>query len=278
MPHISVILPTFNRKYFLKEAIESVLQQTYTDFELIIVDDGSNDGTREVVEQFLQNDKRITYVYQANRGVSAARNTGIKNSAGEFIAFIDSDDYWLKGKLETQIAFFDEHPDYSICQTEEVWIRNGRRVNPAKKHKKYAGYIFVQSLPLCIISPSAIMIRRAIFDSVGLFDEELPACEDYDMWLRITPRYPIGLISTPLIVKRGGHPDQLSSSIPHLDKYRIISIEKTLKSNILSPTNYEAAVKMLILKCEIYANGCKKHNKIEEANYYKKIQEKYSKT
>lgn len=235
MPKVSVIIPTYNRAAFLEEAIESVLSQDYKDFELIVVDDGSTDETRDIVGRHSES---VVYLYQDNKGVSCARNTGIRNSFGEYIAFLDSDDKWLPKKLYSQASFFSCNPYALICHTEEIWIRRGVRVNPMKKHKKYSGMIFEKVLPLCIISPSSVMMKRELlFDGIGFFDEGLPACEDYDLWLRIAARHPIYLIETPLIIKRGGHPDQLSQKFAGLDRFRIKALVNILESGVLSPEN-----------------------------------------
>jgi len=270
-PQVSVIIPTYNRAWVIKEAIDSVLTQDYTEFELIVVDDGSTDQTFDVLESY-RNDIKV--LSQKNKGVSAARNRGIAEASGNFIAFLDSDDLWLSQKLSVQIDFFNQTPDALICQTEEVWIRNGLRVNPKKRHKKPSGMIFKPSLRLCLVSPSAVMIRRHLLDRVGRFDETLPACEDYDLWLRISCRFPIYLIDTPLIIKRGGHDDQLSKGAG-LDKFRIKAIEKIIKSGLLSEDQHRAAVKTLKEKCDIYAAGCRKRGREEEALYYAKLADNY---
>ena len=263
-PLVSVIIPTFNREACLGRAVDSVLGQTFIDFELIVVDDGSTDDTTGLLDTY---GDRLTRIRQDNRGVSAARNAGIRICRGSLIAFLDSDDVWRPGKLERQVAFFHAHPRAVACQTEEIWIRNGKRVNPKKRHRKFSGMIFEKTLPLCLVSPSAVMIRRSLFDEVGLFDETLPACEDYDLWLRITWKYPVHLIDTPLIVKHGGHPDQLSS-MPELDKYRIRSIKKILERACLSENQRTAALAILAEKCKVYAGGCLKRGKLNEARYY----------
>ena len=271
-PLVTVIIPTYNRGWILKEAIESVLSQDFGDFELIVVDDGSTDNTMEILDGY---DRDITVLRQENHGVSAARNAGIAFASGQFIAFLDSDDMWLPGKLASQIDFFNSNPDALICQTQELWVRNGKRVNPKRRHKKFSGMIFKQSLPLCIVSPSAVMLKKSLLDKTGLFDESLPACEDYDLWLRIGCKYPVFLIDTPLIIKRGGHDDQLSKT-PGLDKYRIKALGNIIKSGILSKDQYNDAVKMLERKCEIYAQGCLKRGRSDESRYYFDFAQRYT--
>lgn len=272
-PLISVIIPTYNRGWILRDAIESVLNQDYKHFELIVVDDGSTDNTSAILSEY---GNSILRIHQENRGVSAARNAGIYLAKGELIAFLDSDDIWLPKKLSVQATFFYSVPDAMICQTEEIWIRHGIRVNPKKKHQKLSGRIFEASLQRCLISPSAVMVRRKLFDDIGLFDERFPACEDYDLWLRVTSKYPVHLIKTPLIVKRGGHADQLSKE-PGLDRYRIQSIHNILQSNNhLSDNERNRAIQILIEKCHIYIDGCLKRGKIDEAQFYMTLLKKYS--
>jgi glycosyltransferase involved in cell wall biosynthesis len=273
MPKVSVIIPTYNRAYFLKEAIESVLKQTYPHFELLIIDDGSEDETATVVSRY--QDKRIRYLFIPHQGVSKARNVGIKEARAKLIAFLDSDDLWLPKKLELQVKFFQNRPDALICQTEEIWIRYGRRVNPKKYHKKPSGMIFKESLRRCLISPSAVMMRRELFERVGLFDESMPACEDYDLWLRVTARYPVYLLPEPLVIKRGGHSDQLSRTIPALDKWRIKAIVKILNSGILTPVQYFLALEELVYKTHIYGQGCLKRQKYTEALFYLTLPENF---
>lgn len=268
---VSVIIPTYNRGWTIGEAVDSVLAQDYRDFELIVVDDGSTDNTPEVLDAYRGT---IKVFRQENKGVSAARNRGIAEASGRFIAFLDSDDLWLPQKLSRQVEFFNTTPDALICQTEEVWIRSGVRVNPKKRHQKPSGMIFEPSLALCLVSPSAVMIRRSLLEIVGNFDETLPACEDYDLWLRISCRFPVYRIDTPLIIKRGGHEDQLSASFG-LDRFRIKAIKKSVESGFLSKRQYAAAVKTLKEKCNIYAAGCRKRGRIDEAIYYAKIMETY---
>ena len=271
MAPVSVVIPTYNRAWVLEEAIQSVLGQTYRDFELIVVDDGSTDSTEDILARY----PGIIVVRQENKGVSAARNAGVRISSGRYLAFLDSDDLWLPEKLEKQVKFFQENPSTLICQTEEIWIRKGVRVNPGKRHLKASGMIFERSLELCLVSPSAVMMSRKLFDETGGFDENLPACEDYDLWLRITHKHPVHLIKEALVIKRGGHEDQLSRS-PGLDRYRIISLVKIIESGVLTKDQHESAVRTLRKKCQIYASGCEKRGRIEEATFFYGLADKYT--
>ena len=251
---VSVIIPTYNRAGFVREALASVLAQDYARQEVIVVDDGSADHTDEVVQSF---GTAVQYIQQAHAGVSAARNRGVAASAGALIAFLDSDDLWQPGKVTAQVALFQQQPQVQACYTDEIWIRHGVRVNPRLIHQKHAGWMFLPSLPRCIISPSSIMLRRALWECLGGFDESLPACEDYDLWLRLTVREPVAFIPKPLIVKRGGHADQLSRSVPVLDQYRIVALEKLLHA-ALTTAQRQAVLEQLVTKCRIVAHGARK--------------------
>ncbi len=273
-PNISVIIPTYNRKDFLLTTVESVINQTFHDFELLIIDDGSTDNTRDFISQY--NDSRIRYYYlKKNKGPSFARNFGIKKSRADFIAFLDSDDRWKKDKLKIQYNAMISNSRFLLSHTEEIWYKNGKILNPKKIHKKRGGDIFEQSLKLCSISMSTVMAHKDIFNKVGLFDENLIVCEDYDMWLRVTSRYSILLISDYLTLKEGGHTDQLSHRFIGMDKFRIYSIQKLIENEKLSKDKLHLAIKELIHKSTIYGNGCIKHNKKEEGEYYLQLAEQY---
>ncbi len=263
---ISVIIPTYNRCELLQRAVLSVLKQTRPADEIIIIDDGSTDGTAELIpKKFPQ----ILYSRQENKGVSAARNAGIESASGEWIAFLDSDDTWLPRKLEYQQKSLVENPEFLICHTNEIWIRHGKRVNPLKKHQKSGGYIFEKCLPLCVISPSAVILHRSVFKRFGKFDTGLPVCEDYDLWLRICAFLPVLYLEKPLITKYGGHADQLSRSTWGLDRFRIQALEKIIADPDLSPAYKHAAVKMVIDKLKIYLQGAEKRGKSEEVERVK---------
>lgn len=266
MPKVSVIIPTFNRARKVERAVISVLNQGFRDFEIIVVDDSSTDHTEQTLAKYRSSIKCIRQ--PVNRGVSAARNIGIHSSKSPWIAFLDSDDYWLRGKLNAQMEFIRRNPGTVACQTEEIWIRSGTRVNPKRKHKKPSGDIFKQSLKLCLVSPSSVILERPVLEEVGFFDETLPAVEDYDLWLRVSCRYPIYLIDEELVVKEGGHEDQLSRRFSGLDRLRIRAIVKLIKSGILSSSQMGAAMEELSVKCRIYGSGCVKRGKTEEGYFY----------
>ena len=269
MPKITAILPTWNRAEWLEKPIQSVLDQTFGDFELVVVDDASMDSTAEIIERY--SGKIRTIVFSENRGVSAARNAAIKNSDSEWIAFLDSDDFWHPDKLQKQIAQTKMRPACPLHFTDEIWIRNGVRVNPKKKHQKKEGWIFQPSLALCLMAPSTVILRRELFEVHGLFDENLPVCEDYDLWLRLTAQHPVALLNEKLMTRHGGHADQLSRSDWGIDRYRVQSIQKILNTESLRPEDRTAAIRMLIEKCGILAKGFRKRGNLKEVEKYEKI-------
>ena len=270
---ISVVIPTFNRCGPLASALRSVEQQSRSADEVIVVDDGSQDETRAMLaEQFPQ----VCYLHQQNRGVSSARNLGITSARSEWIALLDSDDKWLPEKLANQLRLLDRLPDLLICHTEEIWVRNGRRVNPMRKHRKYGGAIFRHPLPLCVMSPSSVLIHRSLFERVGLFDESLPACEDYDLWLRICASHPVAFVDTPQIIKYGGHQDQLSRRFWGMDRFRLIALQKIIHSGSLDAEDRAAAKQMLVKKALILAKGAQKRGKYPEAEDYRKLASNYA--
>ena len=259
---VSVVIPTLNRRQRISRAIDSVRRQSRPADEILVVDDGSTDDTaRFIAETYPE----VPVLRQANRGVSAARNAGIHESKGELIAFLDSDDEWLPRKLERQLQAMEASPGALLCHTNEIWIRNGRRVNPMKKHQKFGGRIFEKALPLCVISPSSVLVDRRLFDEVGLFDESLPACEDYDLWLRVCARFPVLFVDDALIVKHGGHEDQLSRRHWGMDRFRIQALRKILAEPDLPDDYRRAAEAMLARKVEIFSRGARKREQSLES-------------
>ena len=263
---ISVVIPTFNRISLVARAIDSVLKQSLNPYEIIVVDDGSEDGTSEMIQNKYNS---IKLIRQQNNGVSAARNKGIAHAKGDWIGLLDSDDEWTEKKLEHQADRLIKTPEYDFCHTNEIWIRNGVRVNQRKKHEKYGGYIFDKCLDICRISPSSVLFRKNILDHVGWFDNQLPVCEDYDLWLRITSEYRILFIDDPLIIKYGGHDDQLSHGVEGIEFFRIKSLENLLERSELSTDNRILSIQMIIKKYNIYLNGLVKRKKQGEADQIK---------
>jgi glycosyltransferase involved in cell wall biosynthesis len=267
-PPVSVIIPTFNRVAMVTEAVASVLNQTYPNLEILVVDDGSTDGTAAALAAF--GDRLRLLPQPRRRGVSAARNIGIAAARGDWLALLDSDDLWLPEKLARQMGYLADRPELLLCQTEETWLRRGVRVNKPLGHRLPAGNIFLPSLTRCLVSPSAVVLHRRLIERHGGFDESLPAAEDYDLWLRLSWRYEVGLLPEPLIVKRGGHDDQLSRQWG-LDRWRIQALLKILSEPGLPAVYARAARQVLARKCAIYAQGCAKRGKIAEARHYRKL-------
>lgn len=246
---------------FLERAVQSVLHQTLLCSEIIIVDDGSTDDTRELLDTLMSfSPKLIRICRQPNKGPAAARNIGIRAAKFPYIAFLDSDDHWRKRKLEKQYQHFTDHPRCRVSHTREIWLRSGRHLNQKKKHIPRNGDIFDHCLQLCVVGTSTVMIKAELFEHVGLFDESLPCCEDYDMWLRVSCRYPFFLIDAPLTVKEGGREDQVSFQYRRgMDQFRIDSLTKLLDTDILDPPLYRLACDAFTTKVTIFGNGCLKH-------------------
>lgn len=259
---ISVVIPVFDRRELVGRAIRSVFDQTLSPLEVIVVDDASRDDSAGLIrKQFpevcvLENDR--------NRGVSFSRNRGIRHARGDWVAFLDSDDEWLPEKLWRQAALLDSEPDAPLVHGDEIWIRNGVRVNPKRKHAKHGGWIFERCLPLCVISPSAAIIRRDLLNEIGGFDEFLPVCEDYDLWLRICARFPVAFATEPLLVKYGGHGDQLSRRHWGMDRFRVMALWKLL-SGSLATGQRRVVLATIMDKLEILRGGAARRGRLAPA-------------
>lgn len=262
VPEVSIVLPTYNRAEWIVKAIDSILSQEFSSWELLIINDGSTDETESKLKGYLGNPS-IKLLNTSNRGVSAARNLGIEKSRGDLIAFIDSDDQWEPQKLSLQVQFLKKYPEVPLVHGEEIWIRNGVRVNPMKKHKKSGGDVFADALKLCCISPSTVLLRRSLLNEVGYFREDFPVCEDYDLWLKITSQYQIGFIDEALITKFGGHEDQLSRKFKAMDYWRVLAIHDLLEKGHLSSEQISLAKAELLEKATVLLKGYRKHENLE---------------
>ncbi len=265
----SVVIPTYNRAAFLKIALESLERQTIPEFECLVIDDGSTDNTAETVRSL--DDPRFRYIVQPHQGAAAARNRGVKEARGRYICFLDSDDRFHSSKLETTLYYIKKYPLYHIFHSEELWYRLGSILPQKNYHKKPDGNVFEQALRICCISMSTACIAKNIFDEIGLFDQTMPACEDYDFWLRATARYPVKLIPKILTFKEGGHPDQLSRKYPAMDTLRIRALEKLLANGALDSVLAEKTAQELIRKCRIYITGARKRGNDQATLRYSQL-------
>jgi len=268
---ITVVIPARDRSSLIPRAIRSVLSQIWQAAEIIVVDDGSVDATCRVVRSHFP---QVRCLSQPASGVSRARNLGIAKARYPWIALLDSDDLWLPGKLAKQWQALQGNPHW-LVHTDEIWIRRGKRVNQPQKQRlaRSGGRVFRNNLSLCAISPSSALFHKRLWWQAGGFDERLPACEDYDFWLRITARHAVLYVDEPLIVKYGGHPDQLSRKYPGMDRFRIHALLKVLQTVPLQlqPDDRLAALAVLLEKAHIYAQGALKRDKTEEAKHYQRL-------
>jgi glycosyltransferase involved in cell wall biosynthesis len=226
-PRVSVVMPAYNSAATVKDAIESVLAQTYPDFEIVVIDDGSVDDTERVVRQF---GDRVRYFKQENGGVSVARNTGIKKSLGTYVAFLDSDDIWVPGKLAEQIPWLEADPKVGLVYCDWA-VTSGEAVLQSSRHKELpaaSGYVFDELIQSGFILTSGVIVRRACLDDVGDFDTSLAIAEDYDLWLRISYRWKLQLVDQCLLTKRSWD-GSLSSNLKSTALARIMLFKKALK-------------------------------------------------
>ena len=206
MPKVSIILPVYNSAEFVEEALESIRQQTYRDYEVVVVDDGSQDQTGEIVKRYKD---RFRYLFQEHGGPAKARNRGIRESTGKYIAFLDSDDLWLPTKLEKQADMMDRNPELDMVITENLCFNERGVFMPwmGKRKKLMEGdiakNIFLHSW---VVTPT-VMVKREVFDRVGLFEEELQLAEDDNMWVRIAANFKVGLLNE-VLVKVRDHPSR----------------------------------------------------------------------
>lgn len=256
---VSIIIPTFNRLGKVQRALDSVLRQSFHDFEVIVVDDGSSDATLKWLQHC--DDDRLTVLSLPHQGVAAARNAGARRATGEWLCFLDSDDVWHRHKLSEQVRYHAAHREILFSQTDDVWIRSSVRVNKMKKHSVREGDIFRDSLRICLVCCSSVMIQKKLFVDIGMFDETLPTCEDYDLWIRLLVQHPVGFVSKKLVTKFGGHEDQLSKKFEMMDKYRLQSLHKILNLCVLSMEQKKAIEEEIAIKTDIINKGTIKRNR-----------------
>ncbi len=258
---ITAIIPTFNRATLVSDAINSILNQTYSIDEIIVIDDGSTDNTQDILKKF----HGIKIIKTKNLGVSHARNTGIRNAKNNWLAFLDSDDIWLKDKAQKQVALHNKDANLMFSHTGERWLRDGKEIKYPKSLTKPQGDCFLQNISTCKIAASSVLINKKVFDTVGLFNESLSVCEDYDMWLRILYDYQIALVKSEGIIKKAGH-SQLSSTIFAIDRYHIYTLQKFLGTRFSNEVKDE-----IIRKSNILVKGAIKHNNQEILKQYLKV-------
>jgi len=271
MPLVSVLIPTFNRQETIERAVSSVLLQTHQELECIVIDDASTDKTLELLAKF--DDPRLKVIsLPENHGVSFTRNKGFSQAKGEAIALLDSDDEWLKDKLERQLPLLEKYP---LVHGEEIWVRKGKRVNQKKVHRKEGGKIFERCLHLCLISPSATLMKRELYQEMNGFREDFPVCEDYELWLRVTHAYEVGFIPEPVIIKYGGHEDQLSAKYKAMDYWRVKAMDEVSRNHSLSEEELKVLKEVLLKKCEILILGYRKHGNIEKIPFIEEVRERH---
>jgi len=270
---VSIIIPVYNRKELVKEAIASISRQTYTDYEVIVADDGSDDGLEECVPPFRRQVRRLKYVSLSHCGFpGAVRNTGIEEAEGEYIAFLDSDDLWYPDKLKLQIPLLEAQPHISLVHAREVWVRNGCVVSQKGQKHRRTGDVFTDSLKKCIIGPSTVCVRREFLYEIGLFRDDMEIAEDYELWLRATARTEVGYIDMPLVEKRAGHGSlQLSEKYGQIEIFRIEGLldlagRRWFEDGTERGTAcQDAAAEELLRKTAIYAAGARKRGRAAAA-------------
>lgn len=268
------IVTSCRRPASLGRALASVINQSLPAREILVIEDGRDERIRALVKSQYPQARLIP---STGGGISAARNTAIAAAGEEWLAFLDDDDEWIKTKMARQmqaVSYFHSHshphsqPHLRLCHTDEIWLKNGKRVNQHKHHSKSGGAIYLRCLELCCISPSSALIHKSLFTDHGLFDESLPVCEDYDMWLRICAYEEVNYINQQLVIKHGGHEDQLSRRYWGMDRFRVRALLKMLNHPQLKPQYRAATIEMLRKRLGILQQGAAKRGKMQEAKPY----------
>ncbi|WP_028972550.1 glycosyltransferase family 2 protein [Spirochaeta cellobiosiphila] len=272
-PLVSVVIPTYNRSFQLTEAIDSVQNQSFTDWELIIIDDGSEENTEDIIPK----DHRITYKRISHTGLPGkVRNEGVRLTNANWIAFLDSDDIWSPDKLITQMNYLRTHLDCKIVHTRETWQRNNKIISQRKMKHKREGDIFEDSLDKCIIGPSTVLLSRELYLALGGFDESIEIAEDYEFWLRITAKYEVGYIDEPLVIKKAGDWEQLSTKYGQIEIFRIKALQGLIDRQYFNRTHDKLARKVMAYKCRIYGKGALKRGHQDTYKKYMSLASSYS--
>ena len=265
MPKVSVVIPAYNAMTYLPETVGSVLQQTFTDFEVLIVNDGSTDSISSWVATV--KDDRVRLISQANQGLPGARNTGITQAQGEYVAFIDADDLWEPTKLDQQVQCLDAKPEVGLVYTWTLLIdRHGNSTGTVTAATVEGNVWEKLLLGDAIGSGSVAMVRRSCFDRVGLFDPELTSIEDCEMWVRIAAEYPFAVIKEALVRYRQ-HPSGMSRNYDRMAQNSRLKIDKNFA---------RVPLEMLYLRSQAYANAfvwlawkiISERGAIDRANHY----------
>lgn len=273
---VSVIIPVYNRETLVCQAIDSVLRQSYKNIELIIADDGSTDNTPIILSQYKKIPRVhiLTLKHSGNPG--QVRNSGAKIAQGRWLAFLDSDDIWMKDKVEKQLAYLTLNPHYRFIHTLERWERNGKIISQSHRKHIKEGDLFEIALGKCEIGPSTVIMERELFDHFGGFREDLEICEDYEFWLRITSEEPVAYINEELVIKRAGHDDQLSAKYGFIELFKINALKHLVDQRWFHESKLIAAREELARKCRIYSGGCRKRGKEKEAQGFESLYFFYS--
>jgi glycosyltransferase involved in cell wall biosynthesis len=297
----SVVVPTCNKREQVAQALQSALAQTYRNFEIAIVDDGSTDGTpahvfrtfgaepkaidivshlnpaalRPFFHHFVHDGVTFKYHYHTNRGLAAARNRGIRHARGSYVAFLEAEDRWDPTHLETQLAFLEANQGARISRVGEHPGRTCPRGRRPGRAERASGWLFASALENCPASISCAVIHRSCFTECGAFDENLPACEDYDLWLRLSARFPIYYVDGPEVVHRSPRAE-ISPHAWTWDRFRVYALEKSFQSGHLDPEQRFLVSQEIVRRCERLVDGFRRQKSEERANFYERKRRRFA--
>ncbi|MFQ5686787.1 MAG: glycosyltransferase family 2 protein [Candidatus Scalindua sp.] len=271
MPTVSVIIHTFNNEKFIAETVESVLSQTYSDYEIIVVDDGSGDGTRDALLPYMQ---EIRYHYKENGGIASAKNTGISLSNAEFVAFLDHDDLWIPDKLKIQMEYFNGNPQVGLVYAKYASFRGDKELR-VKPEKGYSGWIFKTLLSKSIVQTSTVMVKRECLNAVGTFDESFKLADEYDMFLRVAKRFQCGFVNKELTRYRV-HDRNASKNDLLFDKENLRVFKKVYNGYTDLDGNEKKILRKRIARYSMrVAEGLCRQGQLEESKIYQKEAREY---